>query len=110
MDIQPSSILPLTLVLNELCTNATKYGALSVPDGHIAMAWGVGEAGTVLIFRWVESGGPAVVPPRSRSLGSKLVEEVLPRQLGGRANLSFHPPGLEYELTVPVARLGAQQP
>ena len=74
------------------------------------MAWGVGEAGTVLIFRWVESGGPAVVPPRSRSLGSKLVEEVLPRQLGGRANLSFHPPGLEYELTVPVARLGAQQP
>ena len=110
MDIQPASILPLTLALNELCTNATKYGSLSIPDGGVALTWALDEAGTSLIFRWVESGGPAVLPPKSRSLGSKLVEEVLPRQLGGRASLNFHPAGLEYEIAVPMARLGAMKP
>jgi len=105
MEIQPASILPLTLALNELCTNATKYGALSIPDGEVALSWALDDARSSLIFRWVESRGPLVVPPKSKSLGSKLVEEVLPRQLGGRAQLSFCPSGFEYELTVPMARL-----
>ncbi len=110
MDIQPASILPLTLALNELCTNATKYGSLCIPAGGVALTWALDDTGTSLIFRWVESGGPVVLPPKSRSLGSKLVEEVLPRQLGGRASLNFHPAGLEYELAVPVAHLGATKP
>ena len=105
MEIQPASILPLTLALNELCTNATKYGALSIPDGEVALSWALDDARSSLIFRWVESRGPLVVPPKSKSLGSKLVEEVLPRQLGGRAQLSFCPSGFEYELAVPMARL-----
>lgn len=109
MEIQPAAIVPLTLALNELCTNATKYGSLSIPAGGVALAWALDDAGTSLIFRWVESGGPAVLPPKSRNLGSKLVEDVLPRQLGGRASLNFHPPGLEYELVIPVARLGTLQ-
>ena len=107
MEIQPSSILPLTLALNELCTNATKYGSLSVADGAVAVTWALGDGGSAVIFRWVESGGPTVLPPKSKSLGSKLVEEILPRQLNGRAQLSFHPLGFEYELAVPMARLGA---
>jgi two-component sensor histidine kinase len=110
MDIQPASILPLTLALNELCTNATKYGSLCIPAGGVALTWALDDTGTSLIFRWVESGGPAVLPPKTRSLGSKLMEEVLPRQLGGTASLIFHPAGLEYELAVPVAHLGATKP
>lgn len=110
MEIQPSAILPITLTLNELCTNATKYGSLSIPDGGVALNWALDDASTSLIFRWVESDGPAVLPPKSRSLGSKLVEEVLPRQLGGRASLNFRPLGIEYELAVPMARLGAMEP
>jgi two-component sensor histidine kinase len=106
MEIQSSSILPLTLALNELCTNATKYGSLSITNGGVSLTWVLSDAGSSLIFRWVESGGPTVLAPRSKSLGSKLLEEVLPRQLDGRAQLKFHPSGFEYELTVPVARLG----
>jgi two-component sensor histidine kinase len=110
MEIQPSSILPLTLALNELCTNATKYGALSVPRGRVTLTWTLDGDGSVLILRWLESDGPAVLPPRLKSLGSKLLEMVLPDQLGGRAQLNFHPSGFEYELAVPMARLGALKP
>jgi hypothetical protein len=35
IEIGPAAVLPLTLSLNELCTNAVKYGALSNPTGRV---------------------------------------------------------------------------
>src|ERR1700743_2110941 len=63
LEVMPSAILPLTLVLNELCTNAAKYGALSNDSGRVSLAWQADLAGAQLIFTWVESGGPPVSPP-----------------------------------------------
>jgi two-component sensor histidine kinase len=105
IDISPSSILPLTLTLNELCTNATKYGALSSAAGSVTVRWVLDDVGKSVHFKWIESGGPAVTAPGARSLGTRLIEDALPRQLGGRAHLGFRRAGLEYELVVPQNRL-----
>jgi two-component sensor histidine kinase len=105
IDIGPSSILPLTLALNELCTNATKYGALSNEAGSVAVGWTLDDAGRSVRFKWIESGGPAVNAPGAKSLGTRLIEDALPRQLGGQARLVFHGTGVEFELVVPRDRL-----
>jgi two-component sensor histidine kinase len=93
----------LTLALNELCTNAIKYGALSKDAGSVAINWSA-NAGAVTL-RWVESGGPAVTPPARRSFGMRLIAEALPRQLGGTARLEFPPSGAIFELAMPLDRL-----
>ncbi|MES2293741.1 MAG: sensor histidine kinase [Pseudomonadota bacterium] len=103
LQIASAAILPLSLLFNELCTNATKYGALSKDDGAVTISWTRDAAN--LALRWVESGGPPVVPPRLKSFGTRLIENGIPRQLGGTGLLSFPPSGVVFELTLPLARL-----
>ena len=77
LEIIPSSILPLTLTLNELCTNATKYGALSRQGGSVALTWSLDDQGSVLTFRWSKR-RPMVTPPETRSFGTRLIEKLFP--------------------------------
>ena len=100
LQIASSAILPLCLAFNELCTNAVKYGALSRPAGQVDVTWSEREG--VASLRWEESGGPAVVPPTRKSLGSPLIEVALPRQLGGTGKLAFVATGVQYVLTFPL--------
>jgi two-component sensor histidine kinase len=100
IEIVSSAIVPITLMLNELCTNATKYGALSKKGGTVSLAWM--KEGDTITFRWTEAGGPAVFASGRKSFGSKLIENALPRQLGGRGKLSFPETGVEFELVVPA--------
>ena len=105
MQMTPSAILPLTLILNELCTNATKYGALSLPGGTVAVDWSQDEACGSLVLHWKEKGGPLVRAPSARSFGSRLLEDAIPRQLGGFGQMSFPITGMEFRLTVPLEKL-----
>jgi two-component sensor histidine kinase len=105
MQVMPSTILPLALILNELCTNATKYGALSLPGGTVSLSWAQNADRTTLVLTWKESGGPLVRPLGARSFGSRLLEEGIPRQLGGFGQISFPITGVEYVLTVPLGKL-----
>ncbi len=103
LQIPSAAILPLTMILNELCTNATKYGALSRDGGRVEIGWETGEA--ALVLRWVEIGGPVVAARERKSFGSKLIEDALPRQLGGSGRLEFLPDGVVFTLTLPLSRL-----
>ncbi len=91
----------LSMVIHELCTNAVKYGALSVPDGRISIVWTIADGRFKL--RWKESGGPRVEPPSRKSFGSRLIEQALPGQLSGKARLRFEPDGLNCEVNIPLA-------
>src|SRR3979490_1996387 len=37
--ISSGAVIALAMTLNELCTNTTKFGALSAPSGRIEIAW-----------------------------------------------------------------------
>lgn len=98
--LAPDAILPLTMSLNELCTNAVKHGALSNSTGHIEITSTVDETTRRLKLTWIEVDGPAVQKPARRSFGTRLIGR-LADQLHGEARLSYLPAGLVYELDVP---------
>ena len=87
--VGPQQAQALVLALHELATNAAKYGALSRPEGRIAVHWTV-NGGQAITVEWVETGGPAVSPsaPKRRGFGSDLLLRALPRQLGPGATVS----------------------
>lgn len=89
--------LGLSLAIHELATNATKYGALSLPDGRIEIGWAVSETGA-FSFHWIESGGPPVAAPERRGFGSRLTERIISSFFFGEGRMSFEPQGLSFRL------------
>lgn len=97
--------LSLSLAINELTTNALKYGALSSDQGRVDIVWqGNGEG----LFRldWRETGGPTVEAPSRRGFGTTLMERVVPHDFGGTAKLDYDPAGLSYTLLTEQLRPG----
>lgn len=96
----PSQVcIPLMLGIHELCTNAVKYGALSVVDGEIRIETEWDVANGVASVTWQESGGPTVTLPERRGLGSALLAD----PLLGPATVTFEPHGLRCELRLKIA-------
>ena len=96
LEIASATILPLSLLFNELCTNATKlYGALSKEGGVVTVSWTIDAAGKILTPALeVESGGPPAQAARVQKLRhARLIESGIPRQFGGTGLLSFPPSG-----------------
>src|SRR3977135_1521769 len=99
------AVIAIAMTLNELCTNTTKFGALSVPTGHVDIAWTVVDGPTQrLHFTWTEKGGPVVHAPATRSFGTRLVE-TLGKQLKGVVLLTYEPSGFIFKLDVPLTSL-----
>jgi two-component sensor histidine kinase len=90
--------LGLAAAVQELSTNAAKYGALSVPDGKVAISWSLNEAGAIA-FEWRESDGPSVSPPSRRGFGSKLIQDVLAGDSGWKVKVEYRPEGVHCSLT-----------
>jgi two-component sensor histidine kinase/CHASE1-domain containing sensor protein len=92
----------LSLVLNELATNATKYGAWSVPTGRVELGWRM-SAGTDrrMIVDWQERGGPPVEPPRTQGFGSSVMRVAIERGLRGSLTTDYDAGGIRYTMTVP---------
>jgi two-component sensor histidine kinase len=101
--IASGAVIAISMTLNELCTNTTKFGALSIPAGRVAISWVVNEA-MRLQFIWKETGGPTVHAPTRQSFGTRLIE-TLGRQLKGNVKLIYEPSGFVYALDVPLAAL-----
>jgi two-component sensor histidine kinase len=104
LKIASGAVLALAMTLNELCTNTTKFGALSVPAGRIAIAWTIDEKNERLRLTWTEKGGPPVHAPTRRSFGTRLIE-TLGKQLNGETEMTYAPEGMVYVLNVPLNSL-----
>jgi two-component sensor histidine kinase/ActR/RegA family two-component response regulator len=99
--ITSGAVIALAMTFNELCTNTTKFGALSNSSGHVEIAWTVDEIEQRLRLKWSESGGPVVAPPTRRSYGTRMIES-LGQQLNGQVRLAYEPSGFVYQLDVPL--------
>jgi two-component sensor histidine kinase len=102
--LRPKAALALSLALHELVTNAAKHGALSVPEGRVALRWRLTPTG--LVLRWEEHGGPPMAVPARRGFGLTVIERSLAHELGGDSRLDFTPDGLRCTLCLPSAHLG----
>jgi two-component sensor histidine kinase len=102
--------LALAMALQELATNAVKYGALSNEIGEIRIAWGPAatEASPHLHLCWEESGGPPVQAPKRRGFGTRLIERSLALELEGQVEIRFAPGGVV--CTVDAALVPADPP
>lgn len=89
--------LGLSLAIHELATNATKYGALSRPEGRVTIQWDK-QADNGFTFDWQESGGPLVTEPTRRGFGSRLTERVVSDLFQGQAGIRFEPTGVAFSL------------
>src|SRR6056297_4111764 len=99
----------LGLALHELATNAIKYGALSTSEGRIALHWTVDAVANRFELTWTETGcgsseNDAGDAP-STGLGTKLVNHVVPAQLGGEASSRLSAQGFVYRLVAPLVRI-----
>lgn len=107
LEVSPEVILPLVLSLNELCTNAVKYGALSNNSGRIAIKWTTDDG--VLCFSWSETGGPVVHKPSRKGFGTRMIDR-LATQMHGSVRKEYDPSGLIYKLDANLTEFSRRLP
>ncbi|MEC8015989.1 MAG: HWE histidine kinase domain-containing protein, partial [Pseudomonadota bacterium] len=102
--ITPTAYTTLALVLHELTTNSVKHGALGTDAGRVEITLSEDDSGALLID-WIERGGPAVIPPERRGFGSLIVENSIPHELKGDADISYKTSGFEGHFRIPASYL-----
>lgn len=100
----PKTALALSIVFNELGTNAVKYGALSNADGVVEIEWDTRDAsgGKHLFLKWQETGGPLVKPQSHKGFGSNAIERGLTHELGADVKLDYRPEGVVCTIDIPA--------
>lgn len=107
--VAPRTALALSMMLHELATNATKYGALSNDVGSVVVTWAAVDADDLpsadcqrLRMRWQERDGPPVSPPSRSGFGSRMIERGLANELGGDVRILYEPAGVVCTLDIPL--------
>jgi two-component sensor histidine kinase len=95
--LPPKLALALSATLQELSTNAAKYGAFSVASGRLQISWAVDASGPVRL-NWIESDGPQVSPPTRRGFGTKMIGSIFGGEAGWSVSQEFDPAGLRCTL------------
>jgi PAS domain S-box-containing protein len=109
--LKPEAANAIGMALHELATNAAKYGALSVPQGGISIAWrfepgddagGKDKAARRFRLGWREGGGPSVVQPQRRGFGHSVVVNIVAATLEAKVTLEFPPEGVLWQVNAPA--------
>ena len=98
-----NAAIMLSIILNELATNATKYGAWSVPTGCVTLQWQLRSDGgsPLLTLTWTETGGPPVAVPSREGFGTSVMKFAVERSLGGTASAEWRREGAVYRIELP---------
>ncbi|GAA4225847.1 HWE histidine kinase domain-containing protein [Sagittula marina] len=104
--ISPQAFTTMALVIHEMTTNSIKYGALCDSSGRVLVTTKVDASGGFLIH-WKEVGGPPVAPPKRRGFGSTIIENSVPHELRGDAEISYKMTGVEAHFRLPPSVIAA---
>jgi two-component sensor histidine kinase len=91
--ISSQTVISLALLLHELGTNASKYGALSSQHGWVSLQ--LEDAGEAIRLSWHEHDGPEVSPIGRHGFGAKLLSRI-----GADPQFEFDPQGLRYTVSL----------
>lgn len=98
----------LGLAVNELATNALKYGALSTAKGRLDVQWRL--EGNHLVVEWCEADGPEVRIAALESFGSRLLRRLIEDQLRGSVVRQMEKDGVTCLLEFPITSVGIERP
>ena len=108
VNLIPEAAQAIGLALHELATNASKYGALSVAHGRVAITWDFqprSDARRQLRIEWREFNGPPVCEPTVEGFGSMVIGEFLAKSVEGETQSRYDPAGFEWFVTLPPNQL-----
>ena len=101
--ITPRAAFAMSLLLNELGTNAVKHGALSAEGGTARFGW---SGNDVVRFDWQETLKTPRQPGKpGKGFGSVILNRIVPKTFGGEATLDIRPEGLAYSVTAMTDRV-----
>ena len=113
VDLAAEAAQPVAMVLHELATNATKYGALSNGRGKVLVRWrrlANGRARAKLVLDWQEIGGPQVAAPNVIGFGTSIIRDLIPYELGGAVDYELARQGARCRLEIPGDWLNSHTP
>lgn len=107
MIVTPGAAQGIGLALHELMTNALKYGALSTPNGTVAIRWWTSKRETEVRFfmTWTERGGPPVREPTRRGFGHTVITRMTRYALQGDVDLKYEERGVSWKLNAPASQV-----
>jgi two-component sensor histidine kinase len=99
--ILPERIAVLVgMAIHELTTNAAKYGALSVLGGSLSVRWH--QSGPNLEIHWQERDAPIAREVKRVGFGTRLLKEILPKQIAASIDIRYEPEGVDARLIIPI--------
>jgi light-regulated signal transduction histidine kinase (bacteriophytochrome)/CheY-like chemotaxis protein len=99
--VNPQAYSTMALVVHELVTNSTKYGALSAQGGSVTIGWHR-DGKNDLVLEWREKGGPVVNEPTRKGFGTTIIDRSVPYDLGGKASIDYDPKGVQARFSIPA--------
>ena len=100
--LRSAQAVALGLAINELATNALKYGALSAAHGRLDVSWR--RERDHLVLEWCEADGPQVRAAAIENFGSRLLKRLVEGQLRGSVRRQLAEEGISCILEFPLLR------
>ncbi|MGK7650982.1 PAS domain S-box protein [Roseovarius sp. B08] len=106
ISVAPDALMPLALVLYELCTNAAKYGALGQSDGGLLIV--ARREGERFLIDWQERCRLDPQEGGHKGFGTQMCDSVVKSSLGGVVARTFEASGMTATIDLDLHLLQAK--
>lgn len=97
----------LLLALNELSTNAIKYGALKGGEGSVRVQFTADPGSDLFRLEWTETTEEPITEPDTTGFGTQVLTRVTRNTYGGSPTLDWSPEGLRFQCDWALSRMVA---